>query len=65
MLSLAVNHERDVKTRVSIANLQIKFDEMQFDFVTQTLQFQLKLSQKIKLLAKIELTDIFYERIYY
>ena len=55
------NHERAVKIEVSIAYLQFKFDEVQNDYLTQTLVFLAGVElKKIKfLLEKIELTHLF------
>ena len=49
------NHERAVKTCVSILCLQLKFDEIQNDYLTQTLVLLAGVEfKKILLLEKIK-----------
>ena len=56
MLLMQENYEWAVKTTVSIVYLQLKFDEIQKDFSTQTVVFlaEVKLKKNKFLFNKIE-----------
>ena len=56
VVSRQKNHIRAVKTRVTIVYVQLKFDESQDDYLTQTLVYLtgVELKKNVLLLEKIE-----------